>query len=82
MSVTTVELSDLRRILTESAGVPQDVDIEGDIEETTFEEMGYDSIAVMELAARITSEFGIPIDDDALAAAKNPRQFLDLVNGR
>jgi len=36
----------------------------------------------MQIATRITSEYGIPIDDDALLEARTPRLLLELVNGR
>lgn len=80
MPKTTLDLGDLRRMLAESAGVSQDVDIEGDIVDAEFPELGYDSIAIMEIATRITSEYGIAIDDEALLEARTPRLLLALVN--
>lgn len=80
MPEKTFELQDLRRVLRESAGADQGVDLDGDILDIAFYDLGYDSLAIMETAARITREFGIPIDDDALATAKTPRDLLDLVN--
>lgn len=81
MSQHILELTDLRRMLTESAGVTPGVDMDGDIAETSFDDLGYDSIALMEIATRITSTYGVPIDDEALADATTPRLLLDLVNG-
>lgn len=81
MPQTVMGLSDLRRMLAESAGVSQGVDLDGDIVDADFQELGYDSIVVMEVAARITSRYGIPIDDEALGEARTPRLLLDLVNG-
>ncbi len=80
MPQRTMEPGDLRRILAESAGVSQGVDLDGDIFDAEFPELGYDSIAVMEMATRITSEYGVAIDDDELWEAKTPRHLLDLVN--
>ncbi len=82
MSDLTIELLDLRRILRESAGAEQGVDLDGDILDTTFADLGYDSIAIMETAARLAREYGVAIDDDALLEATTPRLFLDLVNAR
>jgi acyl carrier protein len=76
-----LELGELRRMLAESAGVSQGVDIDGDILDTEFQDLGYDSIAIMEIASRITSQYGIRIDDEVLAGAATPRRLLDLVNG-
>lgn len=81
MSQTPLELQDLHRIFRESAGVPAEADMDGDIADTDFDELGYDSVALMEVAARITREYGLAIDDEALASATTPRLLLDLVNG-
>lgn len=75
-----IELRDLRRILEEGAGAAYGVDLDADILDIEFAELGYDSIAIMETAARISREFAIRIDDDALVEANTPRQLLDLVN--
>lgn len=76
-----LDLGGLRLLLAESAGVSPDVDMDGDIADAEFEDLGYDSIAIMQIAARITSEYGVPIDDEALVGATTPRLLLDLVNG-
>ncbi|MEV0660647.1 acyl carrier protein [Actinomadura luteofluorescens] len=76
-----LDLNDLRRIIQESAGVDQGVDLDDDISDIEFQELGYDSIAVMEVAARITRDYGVTIDDETLADATTPRLLLDAVNG-
>lgn len=80
MPHTRLQLQDLRRILRESAGVAAEADIDGDISDTDFQDLGYDSIAIMEVATRISREYGVPIDDDALGEATTPRMLLELVN--
>ena len=77
MSLT---LDDLRRILLEGAGSEEDVDLSGDILDTPFEDLGYDSLALLETTARITREYRIEFDDDAAPTAATPREFLALVN--
>ncbi len=74
-------LQDLRRLLEECAGVADEPDRGGDFCDADLQDLGYDSIAVMEVAARITREYGLEIDDEALAGATTPRLLLDLVNG-
>jgi act minimal PKS acyl carrier protein len=73
-------LDDLRRLLAEVAGTEQGVDLDGDILDMSFEELGYDSIALLETAARIGHEFGRVLSDDAVVEARTPRIMLDLVN--
>jgi len=80
MSDKTIGLAELRRILRESAGTELGVDLDGEILDTTFGDLGYDSLAVMETASRITREYGVSIDDEALGTATTPRRLLDLVN--
>lgn len=80
MSRRLIELSDLRRVLREGAGAAQDVDLDGEILDAPFGELGYDSIALMETAARLSREYGITIDDEELAAVTTPRHLLQLVN--
>jgi act minimal PKS acyl carrier protein len=79
MSDRPIGLPELRRILRESAGVESGVDLEGEILDITFEDLGYDSIAVLETVAKITQEYGVPIDDDGLTVEATPRQLLALI---
>lgn len=77
-----LNLEDLRRVLLEGAGSQKDVDLGGDILDTPFEDLGYDSLALLETTARIAREYGLQFDDDAASAAVTPREFLALVNVR
>lgn len=80
MSTITLDIDDLRRLLRESAGAAEGVDLDGDILDTEFELLGYDSLALLETVARITRDYQVPLDDDAAVAARTPRQLLELVN--
>ncbi|MBN6040603.1 acyl carrier protein [Amycolatopsis sp. 195334CR] len=73
-------LDELRNLLRESAGVDEEVDLDGEILDTAFDELGYDSIAVIETVARITRDHGVRVEDDAVADVRTPRELLDLVN--
>lgn len=75
-----LSLDDLRSILVGSAGVSQGVDLGGNFADTAFADLGYDSVAVLELAAQLTSRYGVAIDDDALFDARTPGALLKLVN--
>lgn len=76
----TIELGDLRRILEEGAGTEAGVDLDGNILDVEFGDLGYDSIAIMETAARISREYDVRIDEDELVRATTPRLLLELVN--
>ncbi|GAB3497753.1 acyl carrier protein [Amycolatopsis cihanbeyliensis] len=72
-------IDDLRRILAECAGEDENGDLGGDILDRPFADLGYDSLALMETAARITREFGVTIADDDVIGLSTPRELLDLV---
>ncbi|MEU6263763.1 acyl carrier protein [Saccharopolyspora shandongensis] len=74
-----ITLDDLRRILAGCAGAAEDVDLNGDILDLTFADLGYDSLALMETAAVIGREFGVVIPDDELGGLETPRAMLDRV---
>ncbi|AUY52698.1 acyl carrier protein [Streptomyces sp. CB01881] len=73
-------LDDLRRILLEGAGAEDGVDLTGDIIDTEFTALGYDSLALLETSGRIEREYDISLDDSAVADAATPRGLIDTVN--
>lgn len=78
--MSEMTIADLRRILTECAGEDETVDLAGMISETPFRELGYDSLALMETAARIKQEFGVEIPDEDIIEVDTPGAMLALVN--
>ncbi|MEE4545923.1 acyl carrier protein [Streptomyces sp. V4-01] len=80
MSTSPFTLDDLRRILLEAAGADENVDLTGDIVDTEFQALGYESLALLETGSRIEREFGISLDDSALTDAVTPRGLIDIVN--
>ncbi|OAR24061.1 actinorhodin polyketide synthase [Streptomyces sp. ERV7] len=79
---TTFTLEDLKRILLEAAGADEGVDLDGDILDTEFEVLGYESLALLETGGRIEREYGISLDDDALTDATTPRALIEVVNAQ
>ncbi|MEU1259425.1 acyl carrier protein [Streptomyces chartreusis] len=80
MAATEFTLPDLRRILLEAAGTDETVDLDGDIADLDFTDLGYESLALLETAGRIERTYDISLDEDALADANTPRALIDLVN--
>ncbi|MGY6026915.1 acyl carrier protein [Streptomyces spinosirectus] len=80
MAAHELTLTDLTRILRESAGEDESVNLDGDILDTPFAELGYDSLALLEAASRVEREVGTKLSEDALVEAETPRLFLNLVN--
>ncbi|MEV2275903.1 acyl carrier protein [Nocardiopsis sp. NPDC049922] len=71
-----------RRVTRESVGVDDTVDLDGDILDTPFPELGYDSLAVMEIANKVEKEFGLSLPEEDLGDLETPRAFIDYVNSR
>ncbi|MFE9176420.1 acyl carrier protein [Streptomyces sp. NPDC007126] len=73
-------IDDLKRILREGAGADEGVNLDGEITDTDFESLGYESLAMLETGGRIEREFGVTLDDDTLTEAKTPRALIEAVN--
>jgi minimal PKS acyl carrier protein len=73
-------LDELRTIMRACAGEAESIDLDSDILDTTFADLGYDSIALLETAGRIERSTGIAIADDELTVLGTPRALVDLVN--
>ncbi|MDX3644625.1 acyl carrier protein [Streptomyces sp. MB09-02B] len=82
MSTTTatVTLADLTRMLRESAGEEEGIDLDGDVIDTPFMDLGYDSLALLQVIGQIQREYGIEIPDDAVVDAETPGALLALIN--
>ncbi|WP_217249443.1 acyl carrier protein [Streptomyces sp. AC602_WCS936] len=74
------ELDDLKALLRECAGQEEGVDLDGDVVDVPFAELGYDSLAILQTTGRIERDFGVALDEEALDEADTPRAYLDLVN--
>jgi len=82
MATREFTANDLRRILLEGAGADEGVDLDGDILDVRFEALGYESLALLETGSRIEREYGITLDEDALAVANTPRALIATVNSQ
>jgi act minimal PKS acyl carrier protein len=74
-------IHDLVRLLRESAGESEGLDRGDALLDTTFDELGYDSLALIETAARIEQDYGLTIPDEEITELETPRALLGLVNG-
>ncbi len=72
--------ADLRRILTACAGEDESISLSGDYLDLEFTDLGYDSLALMEIAARINQEYAVAVSEDEMTELATPRAVLDRVN--
>ncbi|MBA2811377.1 MULTISPECIES: acyl carrier protein [Streptomyces] len=75
-------LDDLRRVMRASVGVDDSVDLESDIAGTEFTDLGYDSLALLEIVAKIDKEYGTAIPEDAVQDLTTPGKLAEYVRGR
>ncbi len=73
-------LTDLMQILREAAGADEGVDLDADILDTSFQDLGYDSLALLEAGSRIEREYAVALDDSTVTDATTPRALLEVVN--
>jgi minimal PKS acyl carrier protein len=72
--------ADLRRILTACAGEDESISLSGDYLDLEFTDLGYDSLALMEIAARINQEYAVAVSEHEMTELATPRAVLDRVN--
>jgi len=82
MSVRQLTLDELRTILRTSGGVEEGVDLDGDIIDATFEELGYDSLALLEASTNIERTFGVRLDDPTFRDTATPKALMAVVNSQ
>ncbi len=75
-----VGLEDLKRILVDRVGLPAD-DIPDD-PTTTFEELGLDSLAFMEIALAVEQEYGLQVDEEDAERILTLGDAIDYANER
>jgi act minimal PKS acyl carrier protein len=75
-------LADLARLLVACAGGDHPVDLDGSDADEPFTELGYDSLALLDLAGRVQREYGVAIPDDALGQMPTPRAAVAYINAR
>ena len=80
MTANEFTLDDLRRMLRATAG-EEDASLDSDILDVGFDELGYDSLAMLETSRCIELECGIALADSTVTSAETPRALLAIVNG-
>jgi minimal PKS acyl carrier protein len=72
---------DMLRDAMRGCGVDETVDLDGDIRDTALTDLGYDSLAVLQIITVVARETGVRIDDSAVTGLRTPGAILDQVNG-
>ncbi|WP_331729308.1 acyl carrier protein (plasmid) [Streptomyces sp. NBC_01003] len=75
-------LDHIREILRQCAGEPEHLPLDSEIAVRTFEEIGYDSLARLEVCGRIEREYGVRLDTELLSGTSTPADLIAAVNGQ
>ncbi|GGQ20608.1 act minimal PKS acyl carrier protein [Actinomadura coerulea] len=75
-----ITLTDLVAVLRDCAGEDDGVDLGGDIADRAFTDLGYDSVAMMEVSARMVERFGLRLDEARLFELGTPAEMLRCLN--
>ncbi|MEU9086114.1 acyl carrier protein [Streptomyces sp. NPDC048357] len=78
--MATFTQADLVGYIRQAAGEDDGVDLDGDIAELTFADMGYDSVAMVEVTLLVERELGIALPEDRTGKDATPKEFVELVN--
>lgn len=75
--VPQISLTQLVSIVRECAGDPDEHDLDGEILDVTFTDLGYDSLALLKISAKIEQDLGVSIPEEEI---RTPRNTLHLIN--
>ncbi|MDT0462003.1 MULTISPECIES: acyl carrier protein [Streptomyces] len=72
-------LDGLREIMRHCVGTGESVNLDGDIGDTAFTDLGYDSLAVLEVVTQVQGRLGVAIPDEALNDIETPGALIEYV---
>jgi act minimal PKS acyl carrier protein len=81
--MSELTLSELMEILRESAGADdlgQGVEDSAAYGDVSFDDLGYDSLALLETLSRVERRYGLQLSDDVVDTTQTPNWMLGQVN--
>ncbi|MFL6141122.1 MAG: acyl carrier protein [Labedaea sp.] len=75
----TFTLSQLLEVMRSCAGVEDGVEIDASKADVEFEELGYDSLAVLEIAAQVQRQYGVPMPDECVEHMHTPSEAVNFI---
>jgi acyl carrier protein len=77
---TQFGFEDLKRILVDRVGMAEE-DVRDD-RQATFDEMGLDSLALVEIKLAMEQDYGITVDDEEAERIQTVGEAIDYANSR
>lgn len=75
-----IGIEDVWNALVEGSGADDADSLLEDLKSLTFDELGYDSLAVLETGLRLRRETGASVPDAAIAGAQSAEELVQLIN--
>lgn len=75
-----ITLRELQDIMRECAGEDESAQPLEQAADQSFDELGYDSLALLEALSWIKRDYGVDISEDDLTAIKTPQELVGFVN--
>ncbi|GAA4608326.1 acyl carrier protein [Actinoplanes octamycinicus] len=80
--MTAFTLTDLRHLFASNEGLAGNAEFGPDDLDVALADLGYDSLAMLELAAVVQREYGVRMPDDCVIEMTTPRTAIDYINRR
>jgi act minimal PKS acyl carrier protein len=77
--MSAFDLDELRAILRHMGGTDEAA-LDGDIAEMEFSDLGYDSLALLEMCNQVERRYDIQISDDAVLSMATPTKTVAYIN--
>ena len=78
--MNAMTIDDLKAIMSNCTGVDEAVSLDGDILDTRFPELGYDSLAVLEVVSQVQRTYRLNVPDEAIEGMRTPGDVVAFVN--
>lgn len=75
-----ITLEDVHRALVEGSGADDATALFAELKTKSFDELGYDSLAVLETGLRLRRESGADVADADIAGAQTADELVTLIN--
>jgi act minimal PKS acyl carrier protein len=73
-------MSEFKTIMHEVAGNDSSIDFSGADDDALLADLGYDSLAILEIAAVLQRRYGIAVPDDSTERMTTPRAAVAYIN--
>lgn len=80
MAVQQITISDLQTIMRQCAGETEDALPLEQALDRPFDELGYDSLALLETHSRLERDYGIKLSEDEVGEINTAQELVDFVN--